>query len=486
MVRALVPAGQWPDGRQSVSGRTLPEVWARQWAARPDAPALLDGWGGAPALDAGTLDGRTASLAAALAERGVAAGDRVLWCARATLPSIAALLAVLRRGAVLVPLSPSATTSEIDHVVGDARPVLALCDRERSDAFTAGPPLLRVDELTAAPVGAAPVATPIGRDDDALIVYTSGTTGRPKGAVHTHGSLLAGVSALLTAWEWTAEDRLVLSLPLFHVHGLCAGLFGTLTAGGSAVVFDRFDETAVLRAAPAATMFFGVPTMYHRLAAAGEASALGALRLCVSGSAPLAPDLWHQLARRGVAVLERYGMTETLLTLSNPLVGERRPGSVGRPLPGVEAALDGIDDNGIGELHVRGPSLCRGYWGRDDFAADGWFATGDLVSVADDGYVTVRGRRTELIITGGHNVYPAEVEAVLARHPGVVEVAVVGLPSAEWGETVVAYVVGDADLDSLRALAGAELAPFKCPREVRRVDALPRNALGKVLRGELG
>jgi malonyl-CoA/methylmalonyl-CoA synthetase len=178
-------------------------------------------------------------------------------------------------------------------------------------------------------------------------------------------------------------------------------------------------------------------------------------------------------------------MTETLLTLSNPLVGERRPGSVGRPLPGVEAALDGTDDNGFGELHVRGPSLCRGYWGRDDFAADGWFATGDLVSVADDGYVSVRGRRTELIITGGHNVYPAEVEAVLCRHPGVVEVAVVGLPSAEWGETVVAYVVGEADLDSLRALAAAELAPFKCPREVRRVDALPRNALGKVLRGEL-
>ena len=178
-------------------------------------------------------------------------------------------------------------------------------------------------------------------------------------------------------------------------------------------------------------------------------------------------------------------MTETLLTLSNPLVGERRPGSVGRPLPGVEAALDDTDEHGIGELFVRGASLCRGYWGRDAFATGDWFATGDLVSVADDGYVTVRGRRTELIITGGHNVYPAEVEAVLARHPDVVEVAVVGLPSAEWGETVVAYVVGDPDLASLQALAAAELAPFKCPREVRRIDALPRNALGKVVRGEL-
>jgi malonyl-CoA/methylmalonyl-CoA synthetase len=186
-----------------------------------------------------------------------------------------------------------------------------------------------------------------------------------------------------------------------------------------------------------------------------------------------------------VPVLERYGMTETLLTLSNPLHGERRPGSVGQPLPGVEAALEGIDEHGIGELRVRGASLCRGYWGRASFEAGEWFATGDLVSVAGDGYVAVRGRRTELIISGGHNVYPAEVEAVLSRHPGVLEVAVVGLPSAEWGETVVAYVVGDADETSLRQLAAEELAPFKWPREVRRIDALPRNALGKVVRGEL-
>jgi malonyl-CoA/methylmalonyl-CoA synthetase len=457
-------------------------VWAAQWAAHPEAPALVDGWGAAPVTDAATLDGRTAALATALAERGVAPGDRVLWCARATLPSVEALLAVLRCGAVLVPLSPSATGSEIDYVVADARPVLALCDRARPDAFGAGPPVVLLDELTGVAARVLPVLHP---DDDALIVYTSGTTGKPKGAVHTHGSLLAGAGALHAAWGWSAEDRLVLSLPLFHVHGLCAGLFGALTAGATAVLFDRFDEEAVLQAAPRSTMLFGVPTMYHRLAATGQASALGSLRLCVSGSAPLAADLWHRLAADGVAVLERYGMTETLLTLSNPLAGERRPGSVGRPLPGVEAALDDADEHGIGELLVRGGSLCRGYWGRDAFAAGDWFATGDLVSVAADGYVTVRGRRTELIITGGHNVYPAEVEAVLSRHPDVVEVAVVGLPSDEWGETVVAFVVGDPDLASLQALAASELAPFKCPRQVRRIDALPRNALGKVVRGEL-
>jgi len=490
MVRALIPAGRWPGHRTPAPGRTLPEVWAGRWAARPDAPVLIDGWEGTRRVDAATLGARTAAVATALAERGVAPGDRVLWCARATLPSIEALLGVLRSGAVLVPVSPSATGPEIDHVVADAGPVLALCDRERPDAFSAGPVVMGVDELAAAAAAAAartaPGACPIRRPgDDALIVYTSGTTGKPKGAVHTHASLLAGTAALLTAWDWAPEDRLVLCLPLFHVHGLCAGLFGTLAAGASAVVFDRFDEGAVLGAAPSGTMFFGVPTMYHRLAATGEATALARLRLCVSGSAPLAPDLWHRLAADGVVVLERYGMTETLLTLSNPLAGERRPGSVGLPLPGVEAAVDDADDSGIGELLVRGAPLCRGYWGRNDVVSGDWFATGDLVSVARDGYVTIRGRRTELIITGGHNVYPAEVEAVLSRHPGVIEVAVVGAPSAEWGESVVAYVVGDPDLDSLHELAAAELAPFKCPRQVRLIDALPRNALGKVVRGDL-
>ena len=306
--------------------------------------------------------------------------------------------------------------------------------------------------------------------------------------MHTYASLSAGVDALQTAWGWQPDDRLILTLPLFHVHGLVAGLFGTLTAGAIVTVYDRFDERTVLDAAAEHTMFFGVPTMNHRLEATGRASALAELRLCVSGSAPLAAELWQRLAVHGVEVLERYGMTETLLTLSNPLVGERRPGSVGFPLPGVEAAVGDPDEEGIGELFVRAPSLSRGYWGRQDETttdSDGWFATGDLVSVSDDGYVTVRGRRTELIITGGHNVYPAEVEAVLARHPGVREVAVVGIPSTEWGETVVAFVVGDAEVESLNDLASRELASFRRPRQIHVVEALPRNALGKVVRADL-
>jgi len=461
-------------------------VWAGRWAAHPGRPALVDGRDRTRTVDGAALDGRTARLASVLSGHGVAPGDRVLWSARATLESVQALLAVLRAGAVLVPLSPSARAPEVSHVIGDSAPALALCDHGRDDGFGSGVTVLPIGELLREAErdqsGTLPELEP---RDDALIVYTSGTTGKPKGAVHTHASLLAGISSLLSAWAWEPADRLVLCLPLFHVHGLCAGLFGTLAAGASAVVFDRFEESAVLGAAPGSTMFFGVPTMYHRLAASGRARELAALRLCVSGSAPLAVDLWQRLSAEGVAVLERYGMTETLLTLSNPLVGERRPGSVGVPLPGVEAAVEDADEQGVGELLVRGASVCRGYWGRDAFAAGEWFATGDLVSVSDDGYVTVRGRRTELIITGGHNVYPAEVEAVLSRHPGVEEVAVVGLPSAEWGETVVAYVVGDPDLASLHELAAAELAPFKCPREVHLVDALPRNALGKVVRGEL-
>jgi malonyl-CoA/methylmalonyl-CoA synthetase len=259
------------------------------------------------------------------------------------------------------------------------------------------------------------------------------------------------------------------------------------------VIFERFVPAQVLDAVGESTMFFGVPTMYHRLAESGRAAELSALRLCVSGSAPLPADLWRRFhADWGVSVLERYGMSETLLTLSNPLHGERRPGSVGFPLPGVEAAIADADEAGVGELMVRGPSLCRGY--RNRIAAseamwhDGWFATGDLASVGDDDYVSIRGRRTELIITGGHNVYPAEVEAVLGRHPSVGEIAIIGLPSAEWGESVTAFVVGrdgEPDIDALALLAAQELTSYKRPREFRVVDSLPRNAMGKVVRRDL-
>jgi malonyl-CoA/methylmalonyl-CoA synthetase len=315
----------------------------------------------------------------------------------------------------------------------------------------------------------------------------------PKGAVLSHRNLLASSESVRLAWRWSADDRLVLALPLFHIHGLGVGLHGTLLAGASAVLLPRFEPDAVLDAAAGhdATLFFGVPTMYARLAASARLRELARLRLCVSGSAPLPPAVFDRLADgSGQRVLERYGMTETGMNVSNPYDGERRPGTVGFPLPGVELRL-----GPSGEIQLRGPNVFAGYWGRPEataaaFTPDGWFRTGDIGEHDADGYLRLVGRARELIITGGLNVYPREVEEVLLEHPGVGEVAVAGLPDAEWGEVVAAWVVPSSKgapptADELAGFAADRLARFKCPRRVVFVDALPRNALGKVLRHEL-
>jgi malonyl-CoA/methylmalonyl-CoA synthetase len=310
------------------------------------------------------------------------------------------------------------------------------------------------------------------------------------------------------AWRWTADDRLVLALPLFHVHGLGVGLHGTLLAGASAVVLPRFDVDAVLDAAAAtrASLLFGVPTMWVRFAASPRVAELAALRLCVSGSAPLDPATFAALAEGiGSPVLERYGMTETGMLVSNPHDGERRAGSVGLALPGVELRLAPGEGAGepAGEILVRGPNVFGGYLGgaagtggaagaagtggADAFTADGWFRTGDLGRADADGYLRIVGRSKELIITGGYNVYPRDVEEVLRAHPGVADVAVVGHPDPEWGERVVACVVpaDDVEGEALMAWAADRLAPYQRPRQVRLVDELPRNALGKVMRSRL-
>ncbi len=495
-----LPEGAPPFDPVAISGgHTLPQVWSGRWRVEPDRPVLLEGQGSGSALDGKELSEKSALVAAHLAGSGVSPGDRVLWSCSTSLHSIIAIIGALRVGAVVVPVNPSATRRELLYVVEDVNPVLCVVERAEAKEWLSTdvphvevrtpPELLRLHGHAVFPLDASKP------DDDALIVYTSGTTGEPKGAVHTHRSLLAGAMSLCVAWGWQPEDRLLLALPLFHVHGLCAGLFGTLAAGSSAVVCARFEPAQVLDAIHelGSTMFFGVPTMYHRLAESGRAAELSALRLCVAGSAPLSADVWRRFHDEwGVSVLERYGMSETLLTLSNPLVGERRPGSVGFPLPGVESIIADVDTDGIGELMVRGAPLCRGYWNRPEATEamwhDGWFATGDLASLGQDDYVSIRGRRTELIITGGHNVYPAEVEAVLGRHASVAEIAVIGLPSAEWGESVTAFVVGrdgPPDLDGLVLLAAQELTSYKRPREFRAVPALPRNALGKVIRRAL-
>ncbi len=335
------------------------------------------------------------------------------------------------------------------------RPRSSTTTSARDWVRAAAPEALIVGPDVALPDGDAPDLDTSGADDLALLGYTSGTTGAPKGAMLTHGNLLASVEALRLAWRWTPDDRLVLALPLFHAHGLCVGLHGTLLCGGSVVLLPRFDVDVVLDAArdEQGTLFFGVPTMYSRLAASDRVDELSRLRLCVSGSAPLPADLHRELAARGgTRVLERYGMTETLMNASNPYDGDRRPGSVGIPLPLVD--IDARRPTPRRSV-VRGPNIFPGYWERPDatresFTGD-WFHTGDIGAWDDDGYLTIVGRAKELIISGGFNVYPREVEDVLLQHPSVREVAVIGTPSDEWGETVTAVVVAEGVPDESRA-----------------------------------
>jgi len=470
---------------------TLPRSWARQFARGPARPALADERG--TALDYRALDTASRRAAGRLHAAGLRAGDRVLLSASASLPLAVAHVACLRLGLVAVPANTAYRAPELAHLIDDARPRAAIVDdAARADALRSADPAIRV----LSPALALPDADPPPLDASApsapaLIGYTSGTTGRPKGAVLSHANLLASVESLRLAWRWTPDDRLVLALPLFHMHGLGVGLHGTLHAGAFALLLPQFEPAAVLRAIERsrATLFFGVPTMYHRLVAADAAREMRGLRLCVSGSAALPPDLHSAFERAsGQRILERYGMTETVMLVSNPIDGERRPGSVGVPLPGVELRLAGAP----AEIQVRGPNVFAGYWQRPDadaasFTADGWFRTGDLGEIDADGYLRIAGRAKELIISGGYNVYPREVEEAVRAHPAIADVAVVGTPSAEWGEVVTAYVEGKAppDLADLRRFLADRLAPYKQPRIVHAVEALPRNALGKVQKHRL-
>jgi malonyl-CoA/methylmalonyl-CoA synthetase len=482
-----------------VDAGTLPRAWAARWASAPDAPVLAgpDGrW-----VRAAELDERTATVAARYAAAGLAPGDRILMSAGASVDLAVAHVAALRLGLVVVPVNTGFAAGEVGNVAAAARPALAvLDDHSRLPGVpSTGPDVTLAD-------GPVPTLDPAAPGDTGLLVFTSGTTGAPKGVPLSHGNLLATSASVEVAWRWTADDRLVLALPLFHVHGLGVGLHGTLLAGASAVILPHFDVDAVLDAVAAtgASLMFGVPTMWVRFAASPRVAELAALRLCVSGSAPLDPATFAALADGiGSPVLERYGMTETGMLVSNPYDGERRAGSVGLALPGVELRLDPRDGGGepSGEILVRGPNVFAGYLtgaptgdgapaGAPAVGPDGWFRTGDLGRADADGYLRIVGRSKELIITGGYNVYPRDVEEVLGRHPAVAEVAVVGRPDREWGERVVACVVaagpeGPRDADAILAWAAGHLAPYQRPRELRFVDELPRNALGKVVRARL-
>src|SRR5262245_27814510 len=474
---------------QRLGTRSLPAAWAEHWRVAPERPGLHDasrGW-----LSWGALERESARAAGRLHGAGLRAGDRVLFSAASSAALVAAHVACLRLGLVIVPANPDYRSAELDRLVGAAAPRAAIVDdAARAGALAAAGRLVTSPELPL-PELPPPALDAVAPGAPALLAYTSGTTGPPKGALLSHANLHATAEAVRLAWRWSPDDRLVHALPLFHMHGLGVALHGTLQAGASAVLLPRFDPDVVLAAVTehAATLFFGVPTMIHRLAEHPGVGALGRLRLVVSGSAPLAADLHERFAQAtGHAILERYGMTETGMLVSNPLAGERRAGTVGLPLPGVEVRLA----EPSGEIEVRGPNVFAGYLDRPDadalaFTADGWFKTGDLGALDSDGYLRIVGRAKELVITGGQNVHPRDVEEVLREHPDVRDAAVVGTPSAEWGELVTAYVVSPRELtlEELRRHCAGRLAAYKHPRALHRVAELPRNALGKLERHRL-
>ena len=475
----------------AAGARNLTLAWKRHWDADPDRAQIHDpeaGW-----ISRGELEADSALRAARLSTLGLVPGDRVLISAESSIDLVTSYIACLRMGLIVIPTNTAYGPRELEHVIRDARPKAAIVeDPERQQILgDLDAALHRLSPTLDLPSGPTPQLDAADSEAPTLLCYTSGTTGQPKGALLSHSQCLASAEGLRMAWHWTEQDRLLLALPLFHMHGLGVGLHGTLFTGGSAVLYRGFDPNTILEdiALFDASLFFGVPTMYHRLAGHPNARALSALRLCVSGSAPLPASLHEKI--ESVAdqrVLERYGMTETLMLVSNPDRGERRPGTVGWPLPGVELRLVGEP----AEIQVRGPNVFSGYWERPEanaaaFTEDGWFRTGDLGSIDDQGYVRITGRAKELIISGGYNVYPREVEDVIRQHPAVDDVAVVGEPSEEWGERVVAYVCASEvmDLDSLRRFLGDQLAGFKHPRAIHIVEELPRNALGKIQKHRL-
>ena len=451
---------------------------------------------------------RAEGFGAGLAAWGLRPGERIALFLGNHPDLLAAYVGTHLAGGVVVPVNSQYRRGELRHIFGDAGVRLCLTDEERK------PELERTREDL--PELEAVIEVGPGFEDFlgethslemprgeglAVIAYTSGTTGRSKGAMLLHGNLVANAKAVCEAWHWTGEDTLFLALPLFHTHGLMVGAHGTFLTGSGAELHRKFDAATAYDALldGRVTMFFGVPTLYTRLLreAGARDERPRPIRLYVSGSAPLSPQAFDEFEGLfGERILERYGMTETIMNLTNPYEGERRPGTVGRPFPGQEARVVDVEtreplaDGEIGEIEVRGPNVFTGYWNRPDateasFDGEGWFATGDLGSVGEDGYFTISGRAKELIISGGYNVYPREVEEVIEGCPGVSEVAVVGLPDPEFGERVVAVVVSEdpgLTAEKVTSFCREDLAGYKKPREVVFVDDLPRNALGKVLK----
>ena len=447
----------------------------------------------------GELELRSNRLAHALRGRGLTAGDRVGFFLANRIEVIDLWVAGVKLGLILVPINVLYRERELRHIITDAAPTAVITSRDLAGFLPAGAVVWDVDELSAeaAKRSSARIAVPCDAETPLSLIYTSGTTGASKGAVLTQGNFATNALSLVTGWGITSADRYLAALPLFHVHGLANGLHCWLFSGCHMRLFERFEhaKAAAWFAEYRPTLFFGVPTIYVRLLELPPetARAIGQhLRLAVSGSAPLPAEVLEKFrGLYGHVILERYGMTETLMNVSNPYAGERRAGTVGLPLPHVavkicDEAGAPVPDGTTGEVWVHGPNVCSGYWRRPDATAaawrDGWFCTGDIGVRAADGYITLQGRRSDLIISGGFNIYPREIEELLLEQPGIREATVIGAPDPVRGEVPIAYVVTDAALDevALRARLATQLASFKLPRAVVRVDSLPRTALGKV------
>jgi malonyl-CoA/methylmalonyl-CoA synthetase len=488
----------------------LHDLFAISLRRSPDKPALQLAESGAVSVDLTYSDLFAAAdrLAAGFLARGVKKGDRVAFFLSNRPEFVTAYLAVIRLGAVMVPINLAYRRREIAHMLADATPRLLLTEKaqlsildELSEEERRGlAAVILAEDLADWDDETASFVPPLVEEGDlAMILYTSGTTGRSKGAMISHGNVMATMTDLLVAWAWEPADTLLLALPLFHTHGLVVGLHCALAAGATVLLRRRFEAAAVAGEllGGAAGLFFGVPTMYVRLVEelrkVADRSALARMRLFCSGSAPLAPETFEAFRElTGHDILERYGMTETGMNLSNPYAGPRIPGSVGTPLPGVSARI--VE----GELQVRGGNVFSGYWQAPEKTAESfvhddlgrrWFRTGDLARQdPDTGAFFLLGRRTELIISGGFNIYPREIEELLVAYPGVKEAAVAGRPHPEWGEVPEAFLVVEREIDTEKLIAWSrgQLAAFKVPRTIHIVESLPRNALGKVQKHLLG
>jgi len=456
----------------------------------------------------------SARIARFLSEQGLRVGDRVTVQAPKSPQVVWLYLACVRAGFIYHPLNDAYQSAELDYFLNDATPAIAVCTPERATEFAGLTSDLdcRVLTLDASGAGtltdASATAMPefdgaaTTRDTTAVLLYSSGTTGKPKGAMLTHGNLAANTATLVESWGFSRDDHLLHALPVYHAHGLFVALGCALLSGSSMSFLPKFEVAVVRRELRDATVMMGIPTFYTRLLAEPEfgADACPNLRLFISGSAPLLADTHREFERRtGHAILERYGMTETSMLSSNPLTGERRPGSVGPALPGVSIRV--VDERDqpvaagtIGAIQVRGPNVFKGYWGMPDktaqeFTPDGYFRTGDQGLLSDDGYLSILGRNKDMIISGGLNVYPKEVEGVIDELDGVLESAVVGAPHPDFGEGVIAFVVRETDNgpdeSDIIAFLSSRLAKFKLPKRVLFAHELPRNTMGKVQKNEL-